>query len=215
MMADGKADMARSDELNDFVRSGLASGRSGDELATALTQAGWSGREIAAALAAWLPAAPGLPPVPRPRAYVSAREALVYGLLFVLLGMICWHVTMLGFEVIESLLPGWEGRYYTPSASAMRWNIATLIPAVPLFLLLNRKVMRDTARDTGRKRSLVRKWFAAVTLLLASLTLLGDLVAVIYSLLNGDLTARFAAKAALVAVMAGLVFAYYRGELDD
>lgn len=207
--------MARSDELNDFVRSGLASGRSGDELAAALGQAGWSGREIAAALAAWLPAAPGLPPVPRPRAYVSAREALVYGLLFLLLGMICWHVTMLGFRVIETLLPEPDQRYYYSSASSMRWSIATLIPAVPLFVTLNRKVTRDTAQDSGRRRSLVRKWFAAVTLLLAALALLGDLVAVIYSLLNGDLTLRFAAKAGLIAVVGALVFAYYRDELDD
>lgn len=207
--------MARSDELNDFVRSGLASGRSGDELAAALTQAGWSGREIAAALAAWLPAAPGLPPVPRPRAYVSAREGLIYGLLFLLLGLICWHVTMLGFELIEALLPEPDQRYYYPSTSSMRWSMATLIPTVPLFLLLNRRVMRDTAQDSGRRRSLVRKWFAAMTLLLASLALLGDLVAVIYSLLNGDLTPRFAAKAALIAAVGALVFAYYRGELDD
>ncbi|SEH81355.1 DUF5671 domain-containing protein [Paracoccus alkenifer] len=207
--------MARSDELNDFVRSGLASGRSGDELAAALGQAGWSGREIAAALAAWLPAAPGLPPVPRPRAYVSAREALVYGLLFLLLGMICWHVTMLGFRVIETLLPEPDQRYYYSSASSMRWSIATLLPAVPLFVMLNRKVTRDTAQDSGRRRSLVRKWFAAVTLLLAALALLGDLVAVIYSLLNGDLTLRFAAKAGLIAVVGALVFAYYRDELDD
>ena len=207
--------MARSDELNDFVRAGLASGRRGDELAAALTQAGWSGREITAALAAWLPAAPGLPPVPRPRAYVSAREALVYGLLFLLLGMICWHVTMLGFRVIETLLPEPDQRYYYSSASSMRWSIATLIPAVPLFVLLNRRVTRDTAQDSGRRSSLVRKWFAAVTLLLAALALLGDLVAVIYSLLNGDLTLRFAAKAGLIAVVGALVFAYYRDELDD
>lgn len=207
--------MARTDELNDFVRSGLASGRSGDELAAALAQAGWSGREIKAGLAAWLPAAPGLPPVPRPRPYVSARESLVYGLLFLLLGLICWHVIMLGFAIIEILLPGFEQRHYAPPASSMRWNIATLIPAVPLFLFLNRRVMRLSAGDAAHKRSLVRKWFASVTLLVASLTLLGDLVAVIYSLLNGDLTPRFAAKAALVAIMAGLVFAYYRDELDD
>lgn len=207
--------MARGDELNDFIHAGLAAGRSRDDLAASLAQAGWSTRETTRALEAWLPpTAPGLPPIPRPRAYVSAREGLVYGLLFLLLGAICWHVTMLGFHVIETLLPGLDRPYLSP-ASSMRWSMATLIPSVPLFLLINRRVMRDTAQDSGRRRSLVRKWFAAMTLLLASLTLLGDLVAVIYSLLNGDLTLRFAAKAGLIAVVAVLVFTYYRGELDD
>ena len=81
---------------------------------------------------------------------------------------------------------------------------------MPLFVLLNRRVTRDTARDSGRRRSLVRKWFAAVTLLLAALALLGDLVAVIYSLLNGDLTLRFAAKAGLIAVVTAIVVGMVR-----
>ena len=72
-----------------------------------------------------------------------------------------------------------------------------------------------TAGDPGRRRSLVRKWFAAVTMLLAALALLGDLVAVVHALLNGELTARFLAKAALVGLIGGLAFAYYRAELDD
>lgn len=205
--------MARTDELSDFVRQGLIAGRSRDELAAALAQAGWSGREVAQALDGW-GVAPGLPPVPRPRAHVSAREGLVYGLLFLLLLFICWHITMLGFQVVDSTLPGLEDRY-PPSPSVLRWNMAALIPAVPLFLWLNRRVAQDTARDLGRRRSPVRKWLAAVTLLLASLALLGDLVAVIYSALNGELTARFAAKAALIAVVGGLAFAFWRGELDD
>lgn len=204
--------MACSDDLSEFVRCGLSSGRSCDELAAALAQAGWSGREAAEALEGWT-VAPGLPPVPRPRAYVSAREALVYGLLFLLLLFICWHITMLGFQVIDSTLPGLAERY-PPSPSALRWNMAALIPAVPLFLWLNRRVARDTVREAGR-RSLVRKWFAAITLLLASLALLGDLVAVIYSALNGELTARFLAKAVLIAVIGGLAFAWWRDELDE
>ena len=204
--------MARSDELSDFVRHGLAAGRSREELAAALAQAGWSGREAAEALDGWA-AAPGLPPVPRPRAYVSAREGLVYGLLFLLLIFICWHLTMLGFQVIDSILPGLEDRY-PPPPSALRWSMAALIPSVPLFLWLNRRVAA-TMGDPGRRRSLVRKWFAAVTLLLASLALLGDLVAVIYSALNGELTARFLAKAALIAAIGGLAFAWWRDELDD
>lgn len=205
--------MARSDDLGDFVRQGLTVGRGRDDLAATLAEAGWSAREAAEALDGWM-VAPGLPPVPRPRAHVSAREALVYGLLFLLLIFICWHVVMLGFQVIDSTLPGLADRY-PPSPSALRWNMAALIPAVPLFLWLNRRVARDTAQDAGRRRSLVRRWFAAVTLLLASLALLGDLVAVIYALLNGELTARFLAKTLLIAMIGGLAFAWWRDELDD
>jgi hypothetical protein len=38
---------------------------------------------------------------------------------------------------------------------------------------------------------------------------------VIYALLNGELTLRFLAKAALVALTAGLVFLYFRGAMAE
>ena len=47
------------------------------------------------------------------------------------------------------------------------------------------------------------------------LVFLGDGIYAVYAFLNGELTARFAAKAVLVAGMAALVFAYYRDELND
>lgn len=206
--------MSGRDEIAEFVRTGLSAGQPADALAAALASAGWSPTEVAAALDAWAPGPAGLPPVPRPRAYVSAREGFVYGLLFLLLGCICWHLAMLGFKIVDQLIPDPTDRYGLLVGS-MRWNIAVLIPTVPLFLWLNRRVARQSAGDPGRRRSLVRKWFAAITLLLASLALLGDLVAVVNALLEGELTGRFAAKALLIAVIGGLAFAYYRDELDD
>ncbi len=206
--------MKPSDQLSEFVRAAMAQGGSPARIAQALTHAGWSEPEIAEALQAW-EAAPDLPPVPRPRPYASAQEALLYGLLFLSLGMVAWHVCDLGMGLIERLIPDpAEGWTYRASNSA-RWSIASLIGFAPLFLFLNRKVARMSMGDAGRRRSLVRKWFASMTLLVASLVFLGDGIYAVYALLNGELTARFAAKAALVAGMAALVFAYYRGELND
>ena len=49
---------------------------------------------------------------------------------------------------------------------------------------------------------------------IALLALLCDVVTVVYVFLGGDLSARFLAKALLVAVMGGLVLAYYRDEME-
>lgn len=205
--------MARRDDLAEFVRAGLAAGQGRDALAAALSAAGWSGREVAAALEGWADGGAGLPPVPRPQPYASARDALTFGLLFLLLGWICFHLVMIGFALLDTLLPD-AADYYDPPRSSLRWSVATLIPTVPLFLWLTRRVAAATRGDAGRRRSLVRKWLASVTLLVAALTLLGDGVAVIYAALNGDLTARFAAKAALIAVVGAIALAYYRDEID-
>ena len=205
--------MRQSDQVAGFVRNALQSGRSSAEIDAALSAAGWSPQEREDALGAWV-AADGFPPVPRPRPYVSAREALLYGLLFISLGMIAFHLTQLGFRLIDALLP--EDRDSLPYIRAgMRWPMAALITFTPVFLLLNNWVQRRTSADQGRRRSLVRKWFASITLLIAALTLMGDLVVTVYALLNGDITMRFALKALLVAAVAGLVVAYYRDELNE
>ena len=73
--------MKPADQLSEFVRDAMARGGSHDQIAQALGDAGWSAPEIAEALHGWQ-AVPGLPPVPRPRPYASATEALLYGLLF-------------------------------------------------------------------------------------------------------------------------------------
>ncbi|MBU3030276.1 DUF5671 domain-containing protein [Paracoccus marinaquae] len=202
--------MRANDQLSDFVRDGLAAGADRPALRAALAAAGWTAPEIDEALAGWADT-PGLPPVPRPSAYVSAREALLYGLLFISLGMVSWHVVVLGFGIIDSLIPD----PYDPGYGGfgMRWSTSALIAFLPLFLFLNRRLNRE-GDESARQRSLARRWVASVTMLVAILVLLGDLVAVVYAFLSGDLTLRFAAKALLVALMGGLVFAYYRDEMD-
>ena len=97
----------------------------------------------------------------------------------------------------------------------MRWSIAALLGFLPLFLYLDRRAVRAVPRGEGGRGSSLRRLFASVTLLIALLTLMGDLVAAIYALLSGGLTLRFIAKAVLVAVIAGLVLVYYRSDLDD
>lgn len=205
--------MQPSDPLAEFIRAGLAAGRAPEQLSAALSTAGWSEAEVEEALAAWQHD-PGLGiPVPRPRPYVSARDAVVYGLLFVTLCNIAWAVGVLGFDIIEALIPD-PGDFYAPPRGIMRVSMAQIVTFLPVFLWLNARVVRVTRRDGGQRRSLVRKWFASITVIVAALILLGDAVTTVWALLDGELTARFAAKAALVAVLGVLVLAYLRDEID-
>ncbi|WP_299908849.1 DUF5671 domain-containing protein [uncultured Paracoccus sp.] len=204
--------MKAAEALSEFVHAGLAGGADRPAIVQALKGAGWAEAEIDAALAQWADA-PGLPPVPRPSAYVSAREALLYGLLFIALGVVSSHIVMLGFGIIEYLLPD-PYETYPGDGGWLRWPIATLIAFLPLFLYLNRQANRHGADETRRQHSLVRRWVASITMLIALLALLCDVVTVVYVFLGGDLSARFLAKALLVAVMGGLVLAYYRDEME-
>ncbi len=206
--------MKSSDQLASFVYDALNAGRSRGDITTALTQAGWSDAEVRDALDNW---ATGdfTPPVPRPRPFVSAREAFLYGLMFVALAMVAWHLTSLMFHLIDRWVPDIADTSNYYDTRDMRFSIASLIVFFPLFAVLNIRANRSMKANAGRRRSGVRKWFGYITLFLAAITLLSDLIWVIYALLNGDLTLRFFAKAVMVALVAGLIFAYFRADMTE
>ncbi|SFD06123.1 DUF5671 domain-containing protein [Tropicimonas isoalkanivorans] len=206
--------MRASDQLSEFVGTALASGHDRQTIAAELRTAGWSESEIDTALHAWADSA-FVPPVPRPRTVVSAREAFVYGLLFAALLVVCVNVTILGFDLIDRWLPDVTDGDGTRSLTSMRWSIAYLVVFFPVFLVISQRVETGAQADRSRRRSAVRKWFGYITLFLAVIVLLGDTVALIFALLNGDLTSRFVAKTALVAATAGLVLLYLRGVTSE
>ncbi|MEK7085265.1 MAG: DUF5671 domain-containing protein, partial [Patescibacteria group bacterium] len=55
----------------------------------------------------------------------------------------------------------------------------------------------------------IRKWLVYFTLFAASLFIIGDLIALIYNFLQGELTVRFFLKILTVFFVAGSVFWYY------
>lgn len=104
----------------------------------------------------------------------------------------------------------WELFSYYASA---RWAIAVLIVAFPTFIFaswfLNKQYL---TRPEGR-RIKTRKWLIYFTLFATALIMLSDLITLIYSLLQGDLTTRFALKVLTIFFVAGTIFVYYLWDL--
>lgn len=199
--------MASSKDLAVFVRDALSAGRSRAEIATVLTQAGWSAQEVAEALDGWADV-PFAPPVPRPQPIVTARDFFVYALMFGALLFGAGYLVGLLHALIDQLLdPTGHG-----AARQIRWAMAVLIVTLPLYLWLAARERRRSAADPAMQRSAIRNWMVSLTLLFAAAVLLGDLVAVIYAFLNGDFTLQFALKALVVAGVAGGIFGYYRSD---
>lgn len=204
--------MATADHLSQFVRDALAAGHDQPRIQLALKQAGWTEVEIRAALAAW-EGGGDLPPVPRPRPYVSAREAMLYALLAIALVVVCFHVVQLGFRLIDLAFPD-PAELAVPDRWSMRFSTAAIIGSLPLFVLLDHRMARRLGNGQQRRRSQARRIFASVAVFAAALVLLGDVVSVAYAFLSGDLTPRLALKCALVATMGLLVVGCYREDLD-
>jgi len=203
------------DELLSFVHKALERGSSRDEISAVLASAGWPADEIAKALAAY--AEIDFPiPVPRPRPYVSAREAFIYLVVFVTLGVSAFHFGSLLFELIERAYPDVaDGVPDEFSLVAIRQAIAALIVAFPIYLLLSWRLSTSIKRDPTKRSSKIRKWLTYMTLFIAASVLVGDFTTVVYNLLSGEVTIRFLLKALTVLVIAGLIFGYYLWDLRD
>lgn len=199
--------MKPAEQLVQFVQQGLQSGHSVQELRAALSGAGWTEREIEEAISSWVDAGLRLP-VPRPRPYVSAREAMLYGLMFVTLLTLTWHLVQIGFALVDLWLPetplGQRGAYIP------LWSVATMIVMGPLFLWLYQRTERNEALDPGQRRSFIRKWFGAVAFLLSVLVLLGAAVSVVYGALANLLNITALAKTGVVVMVATIVLVSFR-----
>ena len=75
--------------------------------------------------------------------------------------------------------------------------------AIPTFLFLSYHINKDVARHPVKRLSPIRRWLTYLTLFIASCVLIGDVTALIYNALGGELTSRLALKVLTVGASQG------------
>lgn len=206
---------ASNDDLHDFVKDALGRGKSREEVEAVLTRSGWSAVQARAALAEFAEVEFPIP-VPRPRASLDARDAFLYLVLFSTLYISTFNLGNLLFEFINRAFPdpAFTNAYRAAwAASAIRWSLASLIVAVPVFLFVSSRNSRAIRQDPAKRGSKVRRWLTYLTLTIASGILIGDFITLVYNVLSGEVSVRFILKVATVAGLAGGVFLYYLGDV--
>ena len=117
------------------------------------------------------------------------------------------------FEIINASFPDALSFSYDNFSSGMRWSIASLIIVFPVYIFLSRFINKDLAANFLKKNLGVRKWLTYLTLFIAGVTIITDLILLINTFLGGEITTRFAFKILAVLIVAGTVFAYYLYDL--
>ena len=198
-----------------FVKEALEKGQSRAKIHDVLAKAGWKADEIRNALAAY--AETDFPvPVPRRKPYMSAREAFMYLLMFLTLYWSAFSFGQLLYQFINRAFPDpLQFMYgsYDPASSTIRMATAGLIIAFPVFLWLSWVIEKAIAKDPEKRASKIRKWLTYLTLFIAAGIIIGDLIALVFNLLAGELTPRFLLKVLTVGAIAGGIFGYYLIEL--
>lgn len=198
------------EEAREFVRDALAKGQPRESIEEALLAAGWPPAQVKRALASYAESSFAIP-VPRPHTQLSARHAFVYLLLFSVLLVVAVQLGNLLFQLIDIGFSDPLDNQYAVSGrqSAIRWAVASLVVAFPLFLFLSNTVGREIKRNPAMRLSGVRRWLTYIALFIAATILMGDLISLIFRFLEGDLSTRFVLKSLTVGMIAGGIFGYY------
>ncbi len=114
------------------------------------------------------------------------------------------------FGLINLAFPIASDNYWEieSAGDAVRMGIAMVIVFFPTYLVLTRLVNKYRRTESGIYQAITR-WLVYLSLLVGGLVMLGTLVIVIHTFLNGDVTTRFFLKAGAVLGVTGLAFYYY------
>ena len=209
--------------LTDYVVRRLDAGRSGDEIRAELMAVGWSKEAADAAyrdglLALGIPrpdgsrdstGVPGVSTAPR----VATLDIAVNLFSFILLGIVVGALIVLCFALINRSFPeqGEQlGAYLQmATASEIHRSLASLAIGFPLYAFAMRWWITRFAAGHECSESRLTKWLTYLVLLVAAIVIVCDLIAVVYSLLQGEMTMRFLLKVIVILGVAGIVFGFY------
>lgn len=205
--------MHMTNELQQFVREAISRKIPRNEIRKALDDAKWEEDEIDTALALY--ADVDFPvPVPKRKPYMSAREAFIYLVLFMTLYISAFSFGSLLFDFINRAFPDVLNSYgYYYNDSGLRMSVASLIVAFPVFFWLSSMMQKAISKDPEKKASKIRKWLTYLTLFITAGVIIGDLIALLFNLLGGEITVRFTLKVMVILLIAGLIFGYYLWDL--
>lgn len=146
------------------------------------------------------------------------RDVFLYLLSIISLVASAVSLGILLFQYINIYFPDViSDPYFSPSNyyGTIHSALAALIVFFPVYFWVSRFLKKDIEVNPEKRELKIRKWLLYLTLFVAGLAMIGDVIALIYNFLEGELTTRFILKILSIFTIAGSAFYYYRNELKD
>lgn len=205
----------KKEELINYVTSSIELKVSYDEIKKQLNAVGWSDDEVDSAYAEGLIKS-GVPIPAESSEKIFGKktttvEIVINFFSFILLGIFATSLGMLLYGIINYFFTDKLRNFYSPATSSetIHYAIAALIISFPLYYFTMRFWFRSFSEEEGRVESRLSKWITYLVLLVAAVTIVGDLIVVIFSMLQGEITVRFFLKALTIFTIAGGIFSFY------
>lgn len=120
------------------------------------------------------------------------------------------------FQYINVLIPDVLDSYARTYQMSMIRNFSSaLIVTFPVYILMSWFIGKDLIAHPNKRSLSIRKWLIYLTLFIAAITIIVDLITLVNGLYNGELTSAFMLKAMSVLLVAAGVFGYYFWDLRN
>ncbi|MDD3498114.1 MAG: DUF5671 domain-containing protein [Candidatus Moranbacteria bacterium] len=141
----------------------------------------------------------------------SAMHFFMYMVSFFSLLLFSTGIGTIVFQIInknisDNLIYDFSGYF---AKTAVKYGIATILIAMPIYFVLMYFINKKLYQGEIDVNSKVRKWLTYIILFIASAIIIGDLITLVFYMLDGDMTARFILKIITVIIIAGFIFGYY------
>jgi len=145
----------------------------------------------------------------------TAKDAFLHLLSAAMIYLSVIAFITLWWQIVSFLVPdklnpqGFGSEIYM----SLTWATSALVVAFPVHILVSWIIGKDLKNNPAKREAGVRKWLWYITLFVSALTMIIDLVSLMFNFLRGDLTAQFFLKSLVILIVAAAVFTYYLWDL--
>ncbi len=141
-------------------------------------------------------------------AFLNLLSLITLGWLAHAFGAVCFQLINKNLGDLNSYIA--SPQYYN---GMLKYGIASLLVITPVYFLAINLLHSQYKKGELNHNSGIYKWLTYLMLLISSLTIIGSLITLITSFLDGNYTLPFILKVLTVIVIASTIFGYYLYDL--
>lgn len=143
------------------------------------------------------------------------KDVFLNLLMMVMLYIGVISLIWLSFAYINYKFPDPLSYYRTGILDSIRFHSSMLVVSFPILLILASLIQKDLKKEPKKHELRFSKWLVYLTLLIAALAIIIDLIYLVNRFYDGELTTPFLLKVLAVLAVAGAVFGYYLWDVQN
>ncbi|MCK9351735.1 MAG: DUF5671 domain-containing protein [Candidatus Pacebacteria bacterium] len=139
----------------------------------------------------------------------SPKDVFLHLLMIGTLYVSTFMFSSLWFDYVNLWFPDKLNYYYRSILDGILVGTSTLIVVFPVYLLTSWLLEKEIKAVPEKRELRVRKWLVYLTLFVAAIAIIVEIILLVYNFLSGELTMNFFLKIAVVFAVAAVTFGYY------